>query len=554
MLHKYIKIIKHSKNANVFIASMMVGLFVLAVFLFESYASYQTELENAKINSRNITKVLEEQISGSFQKIDLTLLYLQDYFSKEADLTSEKSVIYNQLLLTHKNRLSEVLSIKVVDQNGEYIGDDLGFLSNATLSDREYFQYAKNTAKNELIISKPVISKSVHVWIVVLSRPILSKDGQFRGLIIATVPLSYFNGMFSALEISQGGVAVLYGFDHFVYGRVPVSEKYLGKSVNLNSQLDLLKGDREFITLRSTSPIDGVDRILSAGKISNFKFIVVVGLAVKDILKEWKIRTIIYIVLIVILFLGFAFFLLNFLHSLELLEDQRKHAIQSAKLTSLGEMASGIAHEINNPLTIISAIATTMRRPLGKNEADDKLNSAIERILTTVDRIAKIIKGLRLFAKDSSNEPFVVTSIQQIIDTTLDLCYERLRINKIELQILPFNDQKIRCREEQIVQVLMNLLNNSVDALEHCSDKWIKIKITNFDNKTSIAVADSGKKIPEEVISKIMQPFFTTKEIGKGTGLGLSVSKGIIESHNGNFYLETKATHTTFIIELPTNI
>ncbi|MDD4974066.1 MAG: ATP-binding protein [Bacteriovorax sp.] len=509
-------------------------------------------MHNAEVNSYNLTEVLEEQVSTSFKKIDLILQGLQYHLSKEQVLSAKRSSAYNELLLIHKKRLSEVLSFNVVDQDGRFIGDDSGFLSKENISDREYFLYLKNGKKDELKISQPVISKTTHLRVVVLSRPILSSEGKFRGLILATIPLEYYQQMFSALKVGSRGLISLYGFDHFVYARIPWSEKLFGKVLKLAPQIDfLINGKNDVITYHFSSLIDGIERVLTARKLENYNFTVVVGLSPKDFLYAWKLRTFIYIGLIIILFSGFAFFLLNFLHSLELVEEQRKQAIQSAKLSSLGEMASGIAHEINNPLTIISAIASTLKRPRGENEVDHKLNNSLDKIIKTVDRIAKIIRGLHAFSRDSYNDPAVETTVQHIIDGTLELCKERLKNNEIDLRVLSFQDQNIQCREVQIAQVIMNLLNNSLDALEGSIDKWIQIEMTDLGDNVSIAVSDSGKKIPEAISEKMMQPFFTTKAVGKGTGLGLSISKGIIESHNGRFYLNHIAVHTTFIIELP---
>lgn len=552
MSSKHLKLIQYSKNSRIFIVSSIVGLLILAVFLFESYSSYKREMKNAEVQSRNLTEVLEEQVSSSYKKIDLSLQDLQDQFSKEETLTAKKSSTYNEWLLTHRKRLPEVLSFKAFDQDGEPLGDDLGFLSKDNIRDREYFQYLKTSGKDELKISKPLISKTAHISVMVLSRPILSKEGKFKGLILGTIPLDYYRKMFADLDIGSRGVITLYGFDHFVYARIPWSEEYFGKTITLSPMIDdLINGSKNLITYVFASPIDGIERVLTARRISDYRFTVVVGLALKDFLYAWKLRTLIYVILIVILFTVFASFLLRFLNSLELVEEQRKQAIQAAKLSSLGEMASGIAHEINNPLTIISTIAMTLKRPKGENDVDLKLNESLDKIIMTVDRIAKIIKGIRSFARDSYHDSAVVTSVQHLIDNTLELCNERLKNNKIDLRILPFQDQNIECREVQIVQVIMNLLNNSLDALEGSNDKWIEVKVIDQGSHISVAVTDSGKKIPEAVVQKIMQPFFTTKAIGKGTGLGLSISKGIIEAHKGRFYFDRAAPYTTFVMEFP---
>ena len=114
----------------------------------------------------------------------------------------------------------------------------------------------------------------------------------------------------------------------------------------------------------------------------------------------------------------------------------------------------------------------------------------------------------------------------------------------------------INCRSVEISQVLMNLLNNSRDALtmkdsKDPDDRWINIVVTDQGENVEINVMDNGNGIPHDVAEKIMQPFFTTKELGKGTGLGLSISRNIIESHKGRFFLDSNSQYTKFTIILP---
>lgn len=552
MTNKYFKLIKVTKNFHLVVVSGVVGLIVLAVFGFESFYSYRSEVRSAQIQSANLTQVLEEQILTSFQKIDLELLELLSHFQLEKSLTKTRSHIYNQWLLERKSRLGEVLSFKVVDENGEFIGDDIGVLSKSNLRDREYFQTQKSLKKNAMFISKPVISKTAHVWVVVISRPILSPEGQFRGLILGTIPLSHYRKMFEALDIGNGGVINLFGFDYTIFARKPWVDKHIGKPATLSSQLDLLiNSSKTVLNYTSTSPLDGVKRVLTARKMANYPFVVTTGLAMDDFLFSWKIRTTIYFFFIIFLFTGFSIFLFQFLQSLQIVEEQRRQSIQAAKLTSLGEMASGIAHEINNPLAIIAATSMILKRPKSDSESDIKLNDSLDRIIKTVDRIAKIIRGLHAFSRDSFDDPAEKTSVQNIITGTLDLCAERLKKNNIELKINCPEQLFVIAREVQISQVIMNLLNNSLDALDKVETKWIQLDVSEVKGMIMIRVTDSGSGIPEDIAEKIMQPFFTTKDIGKGTGLGLSISKGIVEGHHGKFYLDRKADHTSFVIELP---
>lgn len=245
---------------------------------------------------------------------------------------------------------------------------------------------------------------------------------------------------------------------------------------------------------------------------------------------------------------------ISYMESERKLHAQEAKVAESAKMASLGEMAGGIAHEINNPLAILSATIMQIDRALTNSAVfaeKEKTLAYVQRLNSTVHRISKIIKNLRHFARDGQNDPMVLVSLSQIIEDTLSLCSERFRNAEIPIKLDLKFDGKIECREVQISQVLLNLLGNSFDAIEDRSEKWVKIETFAVDNTVFIRVSDSGRGISLEVQNKMLNPFFTTKEVGKGTGLGLSISNGIIESHSGKLRLDNDASNTTFVIQIP---
>lgn len=237
----------------------------------------------------------------------------------------------------------------------------------------------------------------------------------------------------------------------------------------------------------------------------------------------------------------------------EALEQQRVMMANASKMASLGEMASGIAHEINNPLTII-----TGRTRLGRKKFE-ALPEVVE-VLTSIEnvafRIARIVKGLRTFARDGSQDPMEPCSVASILSDTIELCQEKIKNSGIELRQDPVpDDLKVAGRSVQLSQVVMNLIGNALDVLvDHPQAnvvQWIATKVTATPDRVEIHITDSGPGVPPDLRQKIMQPFFTTKAIGKGTGLGLSISTGIIQAHHGDLYLDETAPNTTFVISLP---
>lgn len=454
------------------------------------------------------------------------------------------------MLRKYKDVNKDIFSLKVFNKDGEYVGDDLPELSSKNVRDRDYFQLIKNNPLRNLVISKPVISKTLNQWIIVLAKPLLDEQNKLKGIAVATISLEKLSKIFSKLEV---GVIVMYDQEGFFYTRFPWREEFIGKKFETRSFESLYTYPKDtHISLEDDSPIDQEKRLYTFRKISTYPFTIGVGYSKKAVLKEWKKRLNFQISSLFILALIGLYILFQFLTSQEQVDTQRRQSLQNAKLTSLGEMASGVAHEINNPLMVISGLAQSLKRSL-ENETlkKEKGSEQLNKIISTVDRIAKIIKGLRNFSRDSFDDEFVLAPLKIILSNSYDLCKSKIDDNEIKFSTSLPPEIDIKCREVQLVQVLVNLINNSIDAIANLEDRWINIKFFQTETHIQIIFTDSGKGISPEIAEKIMQPFYTTKEIGKGTGLGLSISKGIIEDHGGNLTLDSNRDHTTFIIELP---
>jgi len=237
-----------------------------------------------------------------------------------------------------------------------------------------------------------------------------------------------------------------------------------------------------------------------------------------------------------------------------LIEAQTQKIALTAKMSALGEMAGGMAHEINNPMGIIHARASDL---LERAEQTDAVPSAVviesmEKIRRTAARVTKITMGLRKFARETRDDPPTKISVREIVEETLSFCLQRLKQASIELRVAPVEKSlTLLCRPTELSQVLLNLLNNAVDAVQALDDKWVEVSVRNSAKEVEISVTDSGSGIPENIRHKMGQPFFTTKDVGHGTGLGLSISRGIIEAHGGRLELDTSCTHTRFVITLP---
>jgi signal transduction histidine kinase len=238
--------------------------------------------------------------------------------------------------------------------------------------------------------------------------------------------------------------------------------------------------------------------------------------------------------------------------NLKKLNIEHSKQIQLHKLSSLGEMAGGIAHEINNPLMVILGNTYYLKKQFTKVSSEN--GSAIvriEKIDSMVHRIVRIVQALKNISRNSDHDPSERIEVKHLIESTMDLCHERFTNKGIKIEVSNEINIALNCRPTEITQVLLNLLNNAFDATESIEDGKVFIRTNRIGDRIQIAIEDNGHGIPPEIMDRIMNPFFSTKDVGQGTGLGLSISKGLIESHQGTIICVSVPSKTIFTINLP---
>ncbi|MBC7538736.1 MAG: GAF domain-containing sensor histidine kinase [Bacteriovorax sp.] len=236
----------------------------------------------------------------------------------------------------------------------------------------------------------------------------------------------------------------------------------------------------------------------------------------------------------------------------EEIEIHKTNAINSLKYASFGEMAKSVSHEVNNPLAVIVGSVHQMNRIIdSEGNNSEKLKMYTERLIRSVERIEKIVNGLNSIAREASNDPFIKIDAKTVIDDALSVCQERFISSNIKLILSGDLKTPFECRSTQIFQVLVNMLNNSYDAISKSENPWIQIHVFHNDQKIRFEITDSGVGIPMPIVEKIMIPLFTTKVLSRAAGLGLSVSQALIQEHSGKMWYDKSCYHTRFVIELP---
>jgi histidine kinase len=236
--------------------------------------------------------------------------------------------------------------------------------------------------------------------------------------------------------------------------------------------------------------------------------------------------------------------------------------IQAGKMATLGEMATGVAHELNQPLSVIKTASSYLMKKVNKKEEIEEniLKTMAEEINSHVDRASKIINHMKEFGRKSEVDREQV-QVNEMLNKALEIFSQQLKLREIEVvkelgEDLPL----ILANANRLEQVFINLLTNARDAIE---EKWedadcegeakkILLQTSLKDGMVIIEVKDTGAGMPESVADRIFEPFFTTKKEGKGTGLGLSISYGIVQDYGGIIRAETKKGRgSDFIIRFP---
>jgi C4-dicarboxylate-specific signal transduction histidine kinase len=253
------------------------------------------------------------------------------------------------------------------------------------------------------------------------------------------------------------------------------------------------------------------------------------------------------------------------------LREKDAQLVQAGKLATLGEMAAGIAHEINQPLGAISLIVQGIQKAKAVGKLSDSLlTEKLESIHLQIERVNKIIKHLRVFGRSTPGTADII-DINQPLNDVFELIGRQLKEHNINVEFKLESNLFAATDRNRLEQVFLNIISNARDALDEQEDallqlkkmkhvpKWVQewekkiiIRSYRLSNKVIVEIEDTASGMPKHVLDKLFEPFFTTKEVGKGTGLGLYISYGIIRDYGGEIKVNSKpGTGSVFSVILP---
>lgn len=512
------------------VAFSIVPLIILgASIYYEFYSSYTNQVREYM---RSVAEDRRHALDLFFEE-RISQLTVVAYTHSMEQLTDEKYL--EQVFRLMQGRSRFYVDLGVIDQNGDHLAYCGPYaLKGVNYSDAPWFTEVmkQGTYISDVFLG---VRKYPH-FIVAVSR----YDGGRWWILRATINTDFFESLVRTAQMGQGGDAFLLN-EAGVYQTTP---RFQGKL------LEAIPGFR-WPHFRGTQVTEmgfrGKPSLVSTAWLENVPWLLVLTKDLSEELRPLHQARLLSIALgilgVIVIFLG-AFFVARIMVNQLITAEREKEALdasllQSSKVMALGRLAAGIAHEINNPLSVIKEKAGWMKDLLEEEDISSSKNfkefaDAVEKIEYHVDRARTVTHRLLGFARRM--EPVQESvDLHKILEEAISFIeneafHRNIKIIKHFDSRVPF----ITSDPSQLQQVFLNLLNNAVDAVDHDGTIWVDTWYDDLKKQVAVQISDSGPGIPDEVLNKIFDPFVTTKALGKGTGLGLSITYSILQKLGGN--------------------
>jgi signal transduction histidine kinase len=580
------------------IAIVIFGIFLLCFMWVGLYykiaAERRMEINSAIRETGNFARAFEEHTLRTIKSADQTALFLKYQYEKSGTKINIPQYIKEGRLLSEPFVL-----LSVMDEHGDLkVSSQVPFVPS-NLKDREHFLVHKDRDTGKLFISKPVLGRSSGKWSLQMTRRVNKPDGSFGGVVVVSVDPYYFTKFYKQVNLGKDPSILLVGKDGIVRAGRSGQEDVVGRDINHSLLMQKLN-DGPAGSFIVPSPETGDKRIYSYRTLSDYPLIVAVGVDEADVLRNFYQRVVGYCLFMAvgtILILGFIFMLLSFMvrqkhaalalkqandnletkvemrtqeltrKNVELrvayqeLKDIQSQSIQQEKMASIGQLAAGVAHELNHPLALVISNLGVLQNYLaetaghvdsaadrGVSDTLAEANAVLTKSIEGAARVKQIVEALKKFSRKEVDECYPA-NINEGLESAVTLVRNEFKYKASlvqELNSLPLTC----CRIGQLSQSFMNLLLNAAQAIELQGE--IHIKSWTEEDNIFVSIADTGVGIAPENIDRIFEPFFSTGEAGRGTGLGLSIAYEIIRQHNGEITVESEVGKgSTFTIKIP---
>ena len=563
---------------------MIIMVWVLS--FLRLWQDKQFVIQQAHANVQNIAISFKEHSLASVRNTDQALRIIKYHYERNGNKDFGLLNGYFDQGVIDFGFLNQV---GIINEQGIYEFSNLKNHKKVDLSDREHFQFHKRGSEYPLFISKPVLGRASGKWSIQLTRRLNYPNGDFKGVAVASFDPNYFLDFHRQIDLGQDSLISLIGLDG------DVRTLRLGGMVRFDDSLQKMALPAEFKNASegwffSNQFFDHVKRLYVFVRLNDQPLVVLVGMRESEVLSEYNRLQSSYmqassvLSLLIALFVGVAIYFVRRSEqanaalriSYQELDAAKRHELdmssrltQSEKLAALGQLAAGVAHEINNPMAFVASNIQTMHKyadvianlmqaaqqlqngqmsaeafeALKKKLSFDFVLADLRTILSEtqegVVRVKHIVDDLKNFARGDPQQAWVVCDIQQGIKSTLNIVNHEIKYRaevKWDWQALP----PIECIPSQLNQVFLNLIVNAAQAMPADKIGEITLRSGVQGKNIWVEVCDNGVGIAEDVKNRIFEPFYTTKGLGVGTGLGLSVSLGIVQRHQGQLLVQSE--------------
>ena len=595
---------KTNTSSVALIAVAFVLLSSLWIFIaIRSDEDKELVLKQSIANLQNIAISFKEHSQATIRNSDEALRIIKFHY----ELKGAKDFnLLNEYFAKKVIDVSFFNQAGIINADGIYEFSNLENHKKIDLSDREHFRILKDDYPYDVFVSKPVLGRASKKWSIQLTKRLSKSDGSFNGVAVVSFDPTYFVDFHKQIELGPQGFTSLVGVDGFVRTLRVGDVSKIDSSISKIAIPDLIK-DKESGYFISDAVFDGVKRIYAFERLKNQPLAVIVGVEENQALAEYERLLRSYLVLgglltlLIVAFTTIAILMLsksqalnvrlqksyNDMESAKQSElDMSQRLTQSEKLAALGQLAAGVAHEINNPIGYVNSNLGALRQYFGifekiitsyeayvssRNAGEfnitdnpealkKKLNfefirqdigATLSESQEGIVRVKNIVDDLKNFSRNDSNTQWLPFDLHKAIQSTLNIVNFEVKYRAdvvLEFSEIP----EVECVPSQLNQVFLNLIMNAAQAQSPETRGKIVISTGTVEGKVWVEVSDNGVGIAKENLNKIFEPFFTTKEQGAGTGLGLSLSYGIIQKHRGSLTVSSEpGVGTTFRIEIP---
>ena len=560
-----------------FLEGLSFGLVLVSIGIAWLMISREAAIDDWKNLARKYALTVAQAVNQSMVSADLILKSISDNV-KESRLTTPEEVrtaLSGQetfdMLKARMAIAPQVDVTTIVALNGDVINFSRSYPPPPiNLADRDYFKAQLADEKLDVFLSVPVKNRGTGTWTFYLARKIRGADGRTLGVLLTGLHSSFFTQYFERVALAPNAAVSLFRQDGVLMARYPDRESLIGESFAEQPAFKnvILQGLDTAIVTTAPRLADGNGqkmRIVAPVAVPGYPLIVNVTVDEDLVLARWKenaywVLGAIFLVFFLLLSLTWraSELVLEKSRAMESMDEARVRAdrasfelLRLSRLSTMQEMSSAIAHELNQPLSAAANYIAVARRQLADATDTERPRSMMDRASEQILRAGDIIKRLRNFISRGQGEE-VECDVRDLISGAISFSLIREQHKDIELSVrverqLP----RVTIDRIQIQQVLLNLIRNAIEAMSSVSDRKLTISAHRTEaGAIEVAVADTGPGLSEAVKERLFQPFNTSKE--RGMGVGLSICRTIIEAHGGTIAAgDTEGGGATFTFTLP---